>query len=525
MRSAMLAGLTAETLAAALEAWKRGDLRQLFQFWEDMAERDDVIPGVKSKREEGLARREWQIVTASDLPAAAAAEAERQKAVLNEFWDGIAAVNAYDQNERGGFAKLVEQMQTAVSFKYAAHHLAWRLPARGRPLSAVFEFVPLTFFENQSGLLRFCENGIEYTGQDIALVGDDPRQLGDWIVTTGKGLMVPGGICYFAKRNALADWLIFSERMAMKGVIGRTRASAESDAGLAMAQAVEDVHSDLKAVIYGDDGESKIETLDVSSASGTLPMPALVERMDRRLAALYMGADLSTFSSTQGQGSGASLQAEQAVMLEQGDAQRVQDVLDTVSRAVLRYTFGPNVKPYAWLKIVVPTATDQKLLLTAVETLVAHGAKLSVSDVMSRLGFSTPKEGDEVLTPKIDYNSAYAQEAADGLAPSRTGLDAHNQRQQNGTIAALNASGDEADFVAECSRLLVKAAQRDRAPIASALREVLAADDSGILERLSAFNAALPSQVLLDAEQVKAWHSIIASAALRGWTLGTPEGE
>jgi len=520
MRSALLPGLTTDTLASTLEAWKRGDLRQCFQLWEDMAERDDVIKNVKAKREKTVARRAWQVVTVADVPEALKPRAEEQKAVLKKFWNSVRATDAYDRNERGEFSLLVRQMMSAVSYRYAAHHIHWMPEADG--LRAEFEFVPLTFFENRAGTLRFCPTGYEMQGEDLKRVGDSQRELGEWIITTGDGLMVAGSICYFIKRNGVADWLILSERIGMRPTVGHTRASADSEAGRAMAEAVEALHKDMAAVIYGADGESKIEKLDTGSVAN-IPMPDLVERFDRRLAALWRGADLSSFSSTQGQGSGATLQADETAILERDDAMRIQETLGEVSRAVLRYHFGPDVPELAYLQIVVPTASDQKLLISAVEMLVKHGARVSVADVMERLGFAEARDGEEVLTPPIDYNSAYAQNFAEGDT-TQTGLDLHNQRQR-GTVAALNAAGDEADFVAACTRQLMAAAQRDRAPLASALRECLAADDAGIMERITAFNASLPDYVTQTDEQVKAWHSIIASAALRGWTLGTPENE
>lgn len=525
MRSSLLSGLSAETLASAMQAWKRGDLRQLFSFWEDMAERDDVITTVKSKREKRLARRSWQVIADPMLSKGREAEVAEQKRILSRFWWNVSAVDAYDRNVRGGFALLVRQMMSAVSFRYAVHNIAWRFPEKpGQVIGAEFQFAPLHFFENQAGTLRFCPNGTEYAGKEITLVGEaSGSDLGDWIVTAGEGLMMAGGISYFAKRNAFSDWLILSERIGMRPTMGRTRAAQGSEAGEAMAQAVQDIHNDMCAVIYGDDGESKIEKLDMGTAAD-LPMRELVERLDRRLAALWLGADLSTFSSTQGQGSGASLQADEAVLLELDDAQMVEDTLDRVSQAVLRYHFGPEVEPLVYLKITVPAATDQKLLISAVEMLVKHGAKVGVRDVMERLAFSEAPEGEEVLTPPIDYNSSYAQSFAEGET-AQTGLDAHNdhQRGQSGQQTTFNAAADEADFINECARLITRAAVRDRKPLADALRECLAADDAGLFERLSAFNAALPSAITEDAEQVKAWHSIIATAQLRGWTLGTPE--
>ena len=61
-------------------------------------------------------------------------------------------------------------------------------------------------------------------------------------------------------------------------------------------------------------------------------MPALVERMDRAIAALYRGADLSSISK--GEGMGVSLHGEESDMLQRYGRAEAADDWYTFSRVV-----------------------------------------------------------------------------------------------------------------------------------------------------------------------------------------------
>src|SRR3954463_2138046 len=113
-------------------------------------------------------------------------------------------------------------MGTAASYAYAVHHFVWK-PQPGRMLEvpgadpvpalrAELEHVPLWFFENVTGTLRF----LPYGG-----FGVEGRPLdwdGEWMVTTGAGVMFAASICHVFKRLTFQDWTIFNERYAQAKV-------------------------------------------------------------------------------------------------------------------------------------------------------------------------------------------------------------------------------------------------------------------------------------------------------------------
>ncbi|MEP2776792.1 MAG: DUF935 family protein [Luteolibacter sp.] len=378
-----LISLSPVSLTRALDALEYGDLREFALLAEVVAERDDTLKSVKPKREKAVSRRDWNILKREKSPAA-----DKHAEVLEDFWNNARAENAYDRNERGGMSRLIKQMMTAVSYRYAAHHIVWK-PEPGK-LRAVFEFVPLWFFENRTGRLRFVKDGVGIDGEEM-----DPRE---WMVTTGDGLMVACLIGYLAKRYSIQDWLAFSEKFSMPGTLGRTSAAKGSDAGKAMKSAVESFGQDWAAVIYGDDGNSKIELVQPNGNPSAMPMPALIERVDRKMAALYRGADLSSMSSSSGgKGTGASLQSKETDILEADDCEVISETLQTIDLHVIEWYFGKGVEPLAYIQIQPPVREDKKFVLEAGVALKEHGVRIAKNDYAERLGFAEAKADEEAL--------------------------------------------------------------------------------------------------------------------------------
>ncbi len=388
-----LRSLSPASLTRSLECFERGELREAALLWDAIARRDDTIPSVKTKREKSVAHKPLETVT---LEKSADADAHRE--VLEAFWKNVRFQNAWDRNDRGGVQKLIRSMQTAVSNQYGAHHIMWRPTAQG--LRATFEYVPTWFFESLDGMLRFLPMGYGLEGQDL--------QEQNWMVSFGDGLMFASSIGYFLKRSSLQDWLRFSEKFAMPGVFGKTSAAKDSEEGQAMRAAVEAFGQEWAAVLYGHDGSSSsgIELIQANGNPAAMPMPALIERVDRKIAALYRGADLSTMSSNTGEGTGASVQAEEQDILERADAADRSEELQAIERTVIAWHFGADVEPLAQTRLIVPEREDQQLLLEATRTFVDMGAKIGAQGMLARFGISEADAEDTVLMPEGGGQSA-----------------------------------------------------------------------------------------------------------------------
>jgi phage gp29-like protein len=378
--------LQPQVLSRCLDNFEHGYLRETALLWERIANHDDTLASVKPKREKAVSQLDMQVVT---LPGGGD-EAEAHKDVLQRFWSNVRAVNHFDRNEKGGFRRLVKQMMTAVSFRYAAHHIIWE-PRPDGELRATFEFVPLWMFENRTGRLRYVASAGGVEGETLT--------PGEWMVTVGDGLMIACSIGYLGKRACLQDWLAFSEKFSMPGVLGVTAAAKDSPEGQAMKAATEAFGHDWNAVIYGADGQTQdpIRLIAPNGNPSAMPMPALVERVDRKMAALYRGADLSTMSSGGGEGTGASLQGEEGDLLLRDDAETVAETLEEVSRLVIEWHFGNGTEPQARVELVVPVQEDAKAVIDSAVALADRGAEISVSGLMDRANLPKATDAADAL--------------------------------------------------------------------------------------------------------------------------------
>ncbi len=464
--------LKPEMLATALDAFERGRIREAALLWEKMAERDDVLSSVKPKREKDVSQLDMQVVVEEE----AGEEGAQHQAVLKRFWKRVRATNAYDRNEKGGFRRLVKQMMTATSYRYAAHHIIWD-PQPSGELKATFEFVPLWLFENTTGKLRYLKTTGATHGEELA--------PDEWMVTVGDGLMIACSIGFLAKRSAFNDWLIFSEKFSVPGVLGRTSAAAGTPEADAMEDAVAAFGHDWAAVITGDDGthDEPIKIIQAEGNPAGMPMPAVIERVDRRMAALFRGADLSSMSSGQGEGTGASLQEKETDILRRDDAETIAETLEDISRLVIEWYFGAGVEPLARVELIVPVQEDSSKVIDGATKLADRGAKVSKSALMDRLNLPKASDDADALVGRSNRAAvkpldprAEVANAMDGVALSewlfelRSALNKDLQPLGKALAAAMQ-SGDLAAMQAALKK--ISAGMPDLAGEAESLAEVL----------------------------------------------------
>ena len=194
-------------------------------------------------------------------------------------------------------------------------------------------------FENLTGELRFREHVTDWYGV--------PLWDGGWLINSATPIGPAVALACCAKRMSLQDWMLFSERAATPGLLGKTAAAPGTDAWNDLCEML---NRWSRAWVGAVDKDTDVTP--VSLNTGTPPMPQLVERMDRAIAALYRGADLSTISK--GEGLGASLQGEESDMLEADQCAEISEALhEQVDRLVIRYECGDDEPlAYIWIEPV-----------------------------------------------------------------------------------------------------------------------------------------------------------------------------
>jgi hypothetical protein len=384
-------GLTLDRLIRQIDAYQNGYLADFALSADAMENRDDMLKNVISKRKKALTRHGWEILTEDCSPQAC-----RQREVLDYFYRNLRCSHALRGDERGGFQLLVYQMMDAVGKGFAVHEILWKpvvtpYKPEGRTpripsslLTAEFRFVPLWYFECTTGRLRFVSSP--------GAIHGEPLTEKQWLVTVGDALMIACSRAFLFKHFPLQAWLDFSQKFGLPGVRGVTSAARGTPEFEQMEQALQTFMSQLAVVT------NSAESIDLIELKGTgqPPFAELVERMDRVMASLWRGADLSTISRDRGYG--ATLQEQEARVLEQDDAQAISEHLNaTVDRWVLEQVFGPSVQPLARIKILVSPKEGTPHDLAIDQFLLQHGTKLSLSDTLERYGRAPAEQDEPVL--------------------------------------------------------------------------------------------------------------------------------
>jgi hypothetical protein len=165
--------------------------------------------------------------------------------------------------------------------------------------------------------------------------------------------------------------------------LGQTNAAKGSEAGEALKAAVASFGQNWSGIVYGADGSIKEPiSLITARGEGTLPFPSLVERMDRALASLWRGSDLSTLSADN---KGASVQQDESDILLEDDAAMISETLQLyIDRWVIWQKFGS--KPLAYSRIVVPETKNVSLDLQIDELLLKAGARMGERERLAYYG-------------------------------------------------------------------------------------------------------------------------------------------
>ena len=472
--------LDPDRLVDAITSFNAGDLGQLARIIRDFEERDDKMATCAMKMRASVGRCDYSILVKEGFENDE--RANRHAEILKRFWSTVNVTSRFNMNERGGLRLLKKQMMEAQSYGYAVHEIVWR-PLPNGEIAAEFIKLPLWHFENRTGALRFLPTETAVEGV--------PMAEGEWLVTTGDGVGIPASICAMAKRMCFQDWLLFSERSGMPIIVGTTGATFRSEQWNNIKGAIRNIYRDTRVLL---DSGSKIEAIDTGHAAN-IPFPALVEWSDRAIAALYRGADLSTISK--GDGTGASLQGDEAGMIEQDAAANLGETLhEQVDRFVIRYVTGDD-EPLASISIEPVKKPDVDTDIKIDNHLAALGVKLSKADALQRYGRAEATSEEDALHPTPNGPQNGLPGGFGGLpnerppaTPLQTALQGFAKREEGSGRTTTPETGDAPQ------RAVLAAFAKDTSAAAEAVKALLAEEDPSKLQALSSkLMADLPSLI------------------------------
>ena len=379
---------------------------------------------------------------------------------------------------------------SARTHGWSAHNILWH--TEGGALRAEFIQIPMWHFENLTGELRFREHVTDWYGV--------PLWDGGWLINSATPIGPAVALACCAKRMSLQDWMLFCERAATPGLLGKTNAAIGT-------QAWNDLCEMLRrwgrAWVGAVDKDTDITPVNLNT--GTPPMPQLVERMDRAIAALYRGADLSTISK--GEGLGASLQGEESDMLESDQCAEISEALhEQVDRFVIRFMCGDE-EPLAYIWIEPVSKPDVESNTKIDDHLAKFGIRLSKRDMLQRYGRAEADGDADAVTmqqpagepggaggPFTPSNPAFGRlpNEATPATPLQT---AQNSLQNASKRPGAQRAASRADAPEGVLRAFAEGVVQDNAPLAGKVKELLALVDAGKDSEAAAFAASLSANL------------------------------
>lgn len=493
-----ISNITPALMAQQMTAFRAGSLREFAQLCEAIETGDDLLAGLIPKAKAAVARHGFEVGVVGRIRDDQKELAERQKTVLEHFYNNIRATSASEPDELGGFGLLVRQIMDAKAKRYSVHHIVWRYDGVGAEgvglYTATMVHVPLWFFENRSGPLRFIRQPYGYDGEPL-----DP---GAWLVSVGAGLMRACAAAWMFKRKPLHAWVGYCEKFGWPGVLGKTDAAPGTPDWDAMVKAVASFSEDWSGVI---NKSAELAFMEVKG-SGTLPHPALVERMDRAMSALWRGADLSTMSAGSGAGDGASLQGEESDIVEQDDAAWVSETLQLkVDRLVIDYVFGVGTPQLAFVKVKTAAKQNVERDLKIDQMLLGAGHPISQSQIAERYDRPVPAANELLLrAPAVPLQLGNGSQVA-----------AINERQGPAAVRATLFRDSAISTITAAQRVALR-------PLLTRLADVSDLPDDKFEAGMAQLRKDLPgiAKKILSADSTgalaKAWQSVLGTAMASG---------
>lgn len=477
-------GATPAKLGRLLDNFDRGNLRECVLLWQKILDRDDQAKPCDSKRRRNVTGLEYEILPEDDSP-----EAANHKEALEAFYRGLTCVHGMNLNERGGTRLAFRLMMSAVGMKWAPFEIVWQPSANG--LTAELRFLPLHFFENTTGELRFLETDLAQTGTKL----DDYFGPGGWMVVVGEGLMEATSAAWMYKTPAgLKSWVTFCEKFGIAPLHATTTAKKGDPEWDTMVAALTGYGEDL--ALLTSEG-AKITPI-AGPAGATLPQPLLVDRMDRAISRLWLGGDLATMSK-EGAAVGSDAQSPEEEKLQADDAAMITDACQYYLDArVIEYRFGAGIAPKAYFKLKPPARMNVDRERATDEFLIKVGCGVGKKQLLARYGRAEPEAADDLATLPV-------------AAPAFPFTSAANEAAGKGREKLFRAAALEK----------LDAAQRDAlAPLAARLDEIAGIeDDTARAEALAKLERDLPAiyrAVLADPATAQAFEEILGTALVDG---------
>lgn len=376
------AGLTPQRLASILQSCDAGEIEDFVVLAQEMEERDPHYQSVL-----GMRKRVVSSVRPTVKPASDSAADKKLAEMVEEH---IA--------EHEGLPGLIEDMLDALGKGFSVTEIVWE------KTSSIWK--PECFEHVDPRFIRFDRE----TGREMRL-----RDMED--VTNGialaaykfirhtaelkSGHAFRGGLArlvafsWMCKAYGVKDWVAFAETYGMPLRLGRYGPEATAQDVQKLFQAVASIGTDAAAVLPKS---MEIVFENGPTSNGDKVFENLARWTDEQISKAVLGQTMTSDNgSSQSQ---ATVHNEVRHDIAAFDARVVTATLNRdLVRPFIIWNFGAQAA-YPRLMLEVAEPEDTKLLIEGATALMSQGVTFKASELRAKLGFSDPKEGDEIVGGK-----------------------------------------------------------------------------------------------------------------------------
>ncbi|MEO1950686.1 DUF935 domain-containing protein [Thioclava sp.] len=372
-------GLTPQRLAGILLACDEGDLDEFLVLAEEMEERDPHYQSVL-----GIRKR---VISGVAPTVKAASDSAQDKKIAEAVRKEIA--------EHEGFSDLVEDMLDALGKGYSAVEIKWaRTAAQWTPESFYWRDPRFFAFDRETGReLRLRDESDPVHGIPL-----EPFKFITHFAKLKSGMPFRAGLArlvafsWMCKSYTLKDWMAFIETYGLPLRLGKYDGNATAEDIKVLMRAVANVGSDAAAVIPES---MQIDFVDGPSVTGDRIFENLARYIDEQISKAVLGQTMTADDgSSEAQ---ANVHNEVRHDIARADAVAVSKRLNRdLVRPFVDLNFGVQ-EDYPRLMIEIAEPEDTKATLDSAVALMGVGLTLKATELRSKMKFSDPQEGDEIV--------------------------------------------------------------------------------------------------------------------------------
>lgn len=370
-------GMTPGRLGALLREAEAGEATAYLELAEEMEEKDLHYAGVLGVRKRAVRSLEIHVEPGGEAPL-----------------DEEAAVLVREVLEGDGVRDDLVDVLDAIGKGYSVTEILWKTEGRLWTVERLEWRDPRWFrLDRTDGrTVRLIDTAGELDLPAAKFVTHFARAKTGLPIRAGLARLACWG--WMFKNFALKDWAIFAETYGHPIRLGKYGPEATPEDRQTLLRALRAIGSDMAAAI------PRSMELSLEYASGATSSADMYENLvrywDEQISKGVLG-QVGTTDAIAGGHAVGRVHNDVREDIRDADAEQLAVTLRRDLAAPLTaLNFGPSVA-VPKISLHAPDEVDLSTLVTAVQTLVPLGLRVSAADMRERLGLQAPEDGDELL--------------------------------------------------------------------------------------------------------------------------------